>query len=155
MTSDYIEHLKMIQQVITRMADNSFKYKGWCITLVSALLALAAKDQQPGYALIGLIPAVFFWWLDAYYLRQERLFRRLFDGVRRRGQAAAPPVGEPPADFSMQTSPPPCTDSESRKYTLVGAGFSGTIFWLYVPLVLVVIVVGVILWIITQMGRGH
>jgi hypothetical protein len=44
MTDNYIKHLEMIQGVVDRLAENSFKYKGWCITLVSALLALAAKD---------------------------------------------------------------------------------------------------------------
>ena len=32
-----IEHLKMIQGIITRMNTNSFQIKGWTITLVSAL----------------------------------------------------------------------------------------------------------------------
>ena len=41
-----LEHLKMLQAVITRMASNSFMVKGWCITLVSALLALSAKDAR-------------------------------------------------------------------------------------------------------------
>ncbi|EJR5061319.1 hypothetical protein NXS93_001743, partial [Campylobacter jejuni] len=29
-----IEELKMIQDIIKRMADNSFKLKNWCLTVV-------------------------------------------------------------------------------------------------------------------------
>ena len=37
-----IAHLQMIQAVITRLAGNSFMVKRWSLTLVVALLALAA-----------------------------------------------------------------------------------------------------------------
>jgi hypothetical protein len=37
-----IAHLQMIQAVITRMGSNSFLLKGWSVTLVAALFALAA-----------------------------------------------------------------------------------------------------------------
>jgi len=77
-----IKHLEMIQAVVTRLAGNSFSMKGWCITLVTALIALSAKDANWRYAGLALLPAIFFWGLDAYYLRQERLFRKLFDAVR-------------------------------------------------------------------------
>ncbi len=30
-----IKHMEMIQAVITRMANNSFMIRGWCVTLVS------------------------------------------------------------------------------------------------------------------------
>lgn len=67
------------------MAGNSFLLKGWTVTLSAALLALAAKDADRSFALVALYPAAAFWGLDAYYLRQERLFRALYDDVRRRG----------------------------------------------------------------------
>jgi len=41
-------HLEFIQAIITRMGDNSFMVKGWCVTLISAIDALAAKDASPG-----------------------------------------------------------------------------------------------------------
>ena len=40
------KHLEFIQSVIARMNSNSFLIKGWSITLVSALFALAAKDSN-------------------------------------------------------------------------------------------------------------
>jgi len=63
---------------------------------VAALLALTAKDGNPHFAWVALLPSVIFWLLDAYYLRQERLFRALYDSVRVR------PENE--IDFSLDTS---------------------------------------------------
>ena len=76
-----LEHLKMIQAAIGRMAQNSFVLKGWSVTLVTAMMALALNDKERGYAVLALFPALVFWGLDAYYLRQERLFRALHDSV--------------------------------------------------------------------------
>ena len=144
MNTDYIQHLEMIQKVVKRLANNSFTYKGWSITLISALLVLSATDMQPSFALVGLLPAICFWWLDAYYLRQERLYRRLFDEVRDRGLAP----GAPPTDFSMKTKAPAPTEANASEYSLFGAAFSKTIAWLHIPLLLAVIVVAVLVWMI-------
>ncbi len=77
-----VQHLEMVQDVIGRMGQNSFLLKGWSVTLVTALMALAARDSNRTYAWIAIAPAAVFWGLDAYYLRQERLFRALYDWVR-------------------------------------------------------------------------
>lgn len=91
------KHLEMIQSIISRMANHSFYIKGWCIALVSALFALAAaKDTNIKLILVAFIPAIMFWSLDAYYLRQERLFRKLYDKVRSTTDET---------DFSMNTLP--------------------------------------------------
>ena len=76
-----IRHLEFIQAAIDRMANNSFLIKGWCITLVSALLGLAAKDNDQKFIIVVFFPALMFWLLDAYYLRQERLFRKKYDEI--------------------------------------------------------------------------
>lgn len=67
-------HLEMIQGVIARIAGNSFLLKGWSVTIAAALFALAARDSNSQFACIALLPSIVFWGLDAYYLRQERLF---------------------------------------------------------------------------------
>lgn len=79
-----IKHLEFIQITIVRMAANSFVIKGWAVTLVAAILAFTSKDANPKAASIALIPAVMFWGLDAYYLRTEKVFRALYDKVRKR-----------------------------------------------------------------------
>ena len=90
------KHLEMIQSVTTRMATNSFMIKGWSITLVSALFALAAKDADNRYVLISYFPIAMFWFLDGYFLFQERAFRKLYDLVRMNQSSTS--------DFSMDTS---------------------------------------------------
>ncbi len=82
------------------MAANSFLLKGWAVTLVAALFALASVNSREQFAYVALLPAIIFWWLDAYYLRQERLFRELYDAVRKAA------IGSLAGDaFSMETSP--------------------------------------------------
>ena len=77
--SHRVKHLEFIQAAVTRMGQNAFTVRGWSVTLVSVVFALiAAKDAPPLAALIALVPSVVFWGLDAYYLRQERLFRKLY-----------------------------------------------------------------------------
>ena len=39
-------HLSILQEIIKRMADNSFKIKGWSITLVSELLGLLISNTN-------------------------------------------------------------------------------------------------------------
>jgi hypothetical protein len=77
-----IKHLEFVQAVIARQAGNSFLLKGWSITVAVALFAFAAKDSDPRFAILALFPALAFWSLDAYYLRQERLYRELYEHVR-------------------------------------------------------------------------
>lgn len=77
-----LAHLNMIQAVITRMGSNSFLLKGWSVTLVAALFALAAKDAKPSFVLIAFLPGIVFWALDGFFLWQETLFRGLYDKVR-------------------------------------------------------------------------
>ena len=67
-------HLTMMQGVITRMAENSRSCKVWCVTLVAAVLVLVARTGEPQHALIALIPALLFLFLDSYYLALERAF---------------------------------------------------------------------------------
>ena len=89
-------HLQMLQAVINRMAANSFHLKGWSVVLVAALFALAAGDSEKAFIYLAYFPALAFWGLDGYFLRQERLFRKLYDRVR---------LLEPEkVDFSMDTS---------------------------------------------------
>jgi hypothetical protein len=81
---EHVKHLELIQAVITRMAGNSALLKGWSVTLSSALIGwAAANNAHIKYAALGLFPPVFFAVLDGYYLRQERLFRHLYDHIRK------------------------------------------------------------------------
>src|SRR2546426_9868329 len=91
-------YLQIVQGVITRMGSNSFVLKGWNVTLVSALFALAAEDSNSRFILIAILPTLAFWFLDAYYLRQERLFRKLYEDV-----CSSLPAYQVLAPYSMST----------------------------------------------------
>ena len=83
---DLPQHLEFIQNVVERHARSSFLLKGWSVTLVAAVLLLATRGAEPQLAMVsGILPALTFWCLDAYYLRQERQYRALYDHIRRGG----------------------------------------------------------------------
>lgn len=84
---DLPKHLELIQDVVERHARTSFVLKGWSVTLVAAVFLLAIRGAEPAVAMAaGLLPAITFWGLDAYYLRQERMYRALYDHVRKAQQ---------------------------------------------------------------------
>lgn len=73
-----IEHLKMIESIIERMAKNSFQLKGWAVTLVTLVGALSAKDADKRFIILAFIPIIVFWLLDSFYLQQERKYEALY-----------------------------------------------------------------------------
>lgn len=117
-----LKHLEMIQGVINRMAGNSFLIKGWCVTLVGAIIALASKDDDKRFIAVAYYPVVMFWLLDGFFLNQERLYRSLYDAVRLKLEVAI--------DFSMDAKavPPP---PGKKKPTWLRALFSRTLLLFY------------------------
>jgi uncharacterized membrane protein len=113
------KHLEFVQAAVNRMASNLFLLKGWSVTLIAALFALAAKDANQAYVLIAYFPLLIFWCLDAYFLRQERRFRALYNQVRQ--------MNEADIDFSMNTEP----FSGDIRNTWASALFSPTLFFYY------------------------
>jgi hypothetical protein len=78
-----LKHLEFIQAVIARLAGNSFLIKGWALTVTGAFYGFAVHGSDWRLAALGLLPAMTFWGLDGYFLRQERLFRSLYNAVRK------------------------------------------------------------------------
>lgn len=83
-----IEHLKMIEEVIKRMANNSLDIKKLYVTLFVAFMALILKEKvsmtNDAYGLIifiMLIITVVFGFLDTYYLTLEKKYRDLFNDI--------------------------------------------------------------------------
>lgn len=121
-----VRYLELIQGVINRMAGNSFALKGWSVTLVAGIFALASKDTDKLYFLVAYIPIVVFWGLDSYYLLQERLYRALYDKVRL--------LTDADVDYSMKVSP---KEFKSETHTFLSCFTSKTEFWFYFPLAMV------------------
>lgn len=94
---DRIKHLEFLQATIARQASHSFAVKGWSLTVAAVLYAYTAAHLTWWAAVVALLPPVVFAGLDAFYLRQERLFRALY------GAAAASDSVVPL--FSMDTRP--------------------------------------------------
>jgi hypothetical protein len=125
-----LKHLEFIQNTVSRMASNLFFLKGWTVTLIAAVYALAAKDANNKYFAIAYLAAILFWVLDGYFLAQERCFRALYDQVR--------VLDESKIDFSMDTRE---FQRETRN-TLIGAMFSKTLVLYYGGLAVIMIAVG-------------
>ena len=106
------KHLEFIHASINRMSGNLFLLKGWSITLIAALFALAAKDTNKAYILIAYFPLFIFWTLDGYFLSQERRFRSLYEHVRK--------LKEEDIDFSMDTSVF-CSDARTTWMSAMGS----------------------------------
>jgi len=124
-----LKHLEMIQAIITRMAGNSFLVKGWSITLIAAILAIAVKDKVYAMVWVAFLPTLMFWLLDVFFLRQERLYRKLWDAKRMEPQVA-------PTDFSLDT-----TAVATGVSSWVGTAFSHTLIIFHGGLALILVVI--------------
>lgn len=69
----------MIQEVIARLAASSGQMKRWTVTVVAALLSFAAAETDLRFAFVAAYIVLALATLDAYYLAQERAYRRLYD----------------------------------------------------------------------------
>jgi hypothetical protein len=123
-----LRHLEFIQSGINRLSGNSFLLKGWSVTLVAALFALAAKDANKNYILVAYLPVLFFWNIDAYFLSQERRFRSLYDDVRKKK--------EDDIDFSMDTK-----SFHTGGNSWVCSFVSPSLILFYLPLAMVMLLV--------------
>ena len=143
MNDETIKHLEFIQANIARMGQNSFQMKGWALTLVTALLALFAAsvgDNGTGNTLficIGILPTIIFWFLDAYYLQQERKFRGIYEDV----------VGLTDASKRINVEPfeMPLEKYKKGKYCICRTAFSETVWPLYLPIIAVLVILGLVL----------
>ena len=123
------KHLEFIQGAINRMAGNLFFLRGWTITLIVALFAFFVKDANTDFIFVVYFPVIIFWILDGYFLSQERLFRALYNHVRK--------LDEKEIDFSMNTS----EYNEDKRNSWLRSMFSSTLLFFYLPLVGVMLLV--------------
>jgi len=70
-----------LQGVITRLASNSAQCKTWCLTLVTALTALAGATHSIAPIEITILPIVMLLVLDAAYLGVEESYRALYNAA--------------------------------------------------------------------------
>ncbi|MCP1188031.1 hypothetical protein NKR17_02825 [Priestia flexa] len=121
-----VGYLQMIQNVISRMASNSFLLKGWTVTLVVGLFAFAnISEMSSKFILLSFIPTLIFWSLDGFFIHQESLFIKLYE--------KATQEDDENITFSMKVD---SFKAESRGW--LGSMFSVTLLLFYPPLILVI-----------------
>lgn len=127
-----IKHLEMIQDVITRLNGSSFQFKGWCIVVLSALLALFANSGNELFILVAIFPAIIFWIVDSFYLENERAFRLLYNDVINEESEVTP--------FSMGIK-------KYKGYKLFFKSFfSATEIWFYASCIVLLIVLFLLIY---------
>lgn len=134
MSNEKLKHLEFIQNIITRMNTNSFQLKGWNITIVSAILAIFASTKNYYFLLCAIFPSIIFWFLDTYYLMQERKFRGLYNDVAG--------ISDKPKEiktFAMR--PDLYTKDTDVKYSFSDVFWSTTICRLYLSIIILITVV--------------
>jgi len=75
----FCEYLKMIQKIINRLAKNSFQIKTLTVTIFAAIIVLTYSILNILIFTVLFFIVILFWVLDSYYLKQERLFRKLYE----------------------------------------------------------------------------
>ena len=76
------KEIDLTQGCINRMAQNSFMVKGWLVTLVTVILALLPEKVNVQFVcIIVLLATICFWYLDAFFLRLERLYRWKYEWI--------------------------------------------------------------------------
>ena len=113
-----IKHLEMIEEVIERMSNNSFQLKGWTVTLVTIVGALAAQGSDKRFFLLVFIPLLAFWFLDSFYLQMERKYKVLYKNVCDKD--------EKQIDFNMDTRKNVYSDNDASRICFFRCMFSPT-----------------------------
>lgn len=127
-----IGHLDIIQNVITRMGNNSFLLKQWSVGIMIAIYAFAGENSHKA-VIVTIIPLLVFWMLDSYYLMLERKFRCLYDDVRKKK--------EEEIDFDMSFKNIKVNMEDLRKYCFFKVLFSKTISTFYIVCILTTLII--------------
>jgi len=86
------KEIDLVQDIVKRMAQNSFQVKAWLIGILSAIIAFekdgifatangADKQLAIWLNLFLLVPVLCFWYLDAFFLSTEKLYRELYKWI--------------------------------------------------------------------------
>ena len=125
-------HLNIIQNVITRMGNNSFSLKGWAVLIIVAVYAFAGQSNAKA-VIVTLMPIIVFWFIDTYYLMQERFYRMMYDEVRKKDDNEI--------DFDMNPQNLKINLSDIKKYNYFHILFSKSEFPFYLVCIVTTLVI--------------
>lgn len=129
MNEDKKAYLSIIQEPIGRMSTASSVFKGFSATIVTGTAALSNSGIKTALIILIIIPVLAFAALDIYYLRTERLYRRLYNDVIE---------GIHPIDYSMTI--PNDKAFEKRAFASIIDCMKSPSIWLFYPAMLVVLI---------------
>ena len=79
---EFHKELDLIQSCISRMSSNSFACKGWNLSLIAGAFALVPENINNWYiCAVILCVDLCFWWLDSYFVLQEKKYRDKYEWV--------------------------------------------------------------------------
>ena len=114
-----VKHLELIQSVIARLSGHSFRVKTLALVKVAALLLAFSSSEHQMLLPLAPVAGLLLWGLDAWFLREERAYRRHYDTVRK--------LTDDEVDFAMDVS--------ELRGSIVRVAFSATLAWFYLLLV--------------------
>ena len=130
MTDDVkvVEHIKLIQPIISRMSSSSFTVKGFMLTIQALLLGFTFNKEIWQINIVLFFMTILLALLDMFYLWQERLYRCLYDKIRLSDKT----------DFSMNTK-------EFKKIKRYMATIKSVAIWPFYSGLLVINIISLIL----------
>lgn len=79
------KEIDLVQDVIKRMAGNSFLVKGWLITLFTTATIFIKDLPASNNLLLAILAILFsiisFWYIDAFFLHKEKCYRALYEHI--------------------------------------------------------------------------
>lgn len=131
-TEELHKEIDLIQGCINRMASNSFLLKGWLVSIIAVIVALSPEELNKFIVVVTMIMVTFsFWYLDAFFLRTEKLYRKLYVWVlenRKQGKR----------DFQYDLNP---HRFDAQVEGIVKVMFSQTLRWFYGVIFLIIFIV--------------
>ena len=105
------------------------------MTLVALVGALGAKDAEPKYMLLAFFPIPAFWFLDAFYIQQERKYKALYREASEADET----------NFNLNTRLVRYTDEEAKRICFCRCLFSVSELLFYLPMTAALVVLAIIL----------
>ena len=128
------KEIELIQGCINRMANNSFLLNGWLVSIIAVVVTLSLDEMNKFViTLMVIMITISFWYLDSYFLRMEKLYRKMYEWVlenRKQGNR----------DFQYDLNPHRFDTQVERVSNIM---CSKTMRWFYGIIILLIVMISV------------